>query len=98
MPRRWTSRRSRSPGVCDERDPFVSRRSRKASPDYATDADRGSSDVGTKRATFVDPAAYAERAETRAGARDLDAMVEAAPGLSRQRPRPGAGDASRHHS
>jgi hypothetical protein len=60
-------------------------RSRRADPDYVTDADRGSSGVpSTKRAAFMDESEHQERAETRAGARDLDTMVEQSPGLTRQ--------------
>lgn len=60
-------------------------RSRRADPDYVVDADRGSSAVpSTKRAALVDAGEYAGRDEVRDGARDLDSMVENAPGLTRQ--------------
>ncbi|SHN88962.1 hypothetical protein SAMN05660350_04954 [Geodermatophilus obscurus] len=62
-------------------------RSRVADPDgYVVDADRGSSAaVLTKRAQLIDAAAAAARADTRDGARELDAAVEALPGLTRAR-------------
>ena len=56
---------------------------RKSDPDYAVDADRGEGDVSTKRAAYLDRDVHQERAETRAGARELDAMIEASPGLTR---------------
>lgn len=60
-------------------------RSRRAHPDYVVDPDRGSSAVpSTKRATFMNVSDHLQRGETRSGARDLDTMVEQAPGLTRQ--------------
>lgn len=74
--------------------------SRSANPDgYVVDADRGSSTTATKQAQAVGAAAADVRAETREGARELDAAVEAMPGLTRQQrdreramPRPTAGE------
>ena len=60
----------------------VSRRTYTADPDQL-DPDRGSSSLRSKQATFVAAQAFDDRAATRAGARDLDVMVEAAPGLTR---------------
>lgn len=57
---------------------------RRANPDYAVDPDRGSGQLGTKQANFMDISEYQDRAETREGARDLDAMVESSPGMTRQ--------------
>ena len=48
------------------------------------DADRGSSSATAKLAQFTPAREAASRAEDRAGLRDLDAMTEAMPGLSRQ--------------
>lgn len=59
-------------------------RSRKSDPDYNVDPDRGSAGAGAKVAEFMDKPAYADRAETRAGARELDSMIEGMPGLTRQ--------------
>lgn len=58
-----------------------------ASPDGAgavLDADRGSGNAGTKLASVLGRDEAQERQETREGARDLDARVEAHPGLNRQ--------------
>lgn len=58
-----------------------------ASPDGAgavLDADRGSGNAGTKLAGVLGRDEAQERQETREGARDLDARVEAHPGLNRQ--------------
>jgi hypothetical protein len=49
------------------------------------DPDRGTSTSSRKRAKLVPVAEHAERAETRAGARELDEAVEATPGLTRRR-------------
>ncbi len=58
-----------------------------ASPDGAgavLDADRGSGNAGTKLASVLGRDEAQERQETREGAQDLDARVEAHPGLNRQ--------------
>jgi len=65
----------------------VGRKRYSASPDGAgavLDADRGSGNAGTKLASVLGRDEAQERQETREGARDLDARVEAHPGLNRQ--------------
>lgn len=65
----------------------VGRKRYTASPDGAgavLDADRGSGNAGTKLASVLGRDEAQERQETREGARDLDARVEAHPGLNRQ--------------
>jgi len=65
----------------------VGRKRYTASPDGAgavLDADRGSSNADTKLASVLGRDEAQERQETREGARDLDARVEAHPGLNRQ--------------
>jgi len=65
----------------------VGRKRYTASPDGAgavLDADRGSGNAGTKLAGVLGRDEAQERQETREGARDLDARVEAHPGLNRQ--------------
>lgn len=57
---------------------------RRSDPDYVVDPDRGSSSVGTKVAEVVNPEASAQRADLRAGLRDLDSMTENMSGLTRQ--------------
>lgn len=57
---------------------------RASNPDGRVDADAGSGDVSSKRAEFVDASEFVGRAQERAGLRDLDEMVEASAGLSRQ--------------
>lgn len=70
--------------VLDERGCVLMGRSRKSDPDYNVDPDRGSAGAGAKVAEFMDKSAYEDRAETRAGARELDSMIEGMPGLTRQ--------------
>ena len=48
---------------------------RQGHPDYAVDADRGSSSTPAKRARLLDTDAYVERADTRQGLRELDVMT-----------------------
>lgn len=55
------------------------------SPDYVVDPDRGSGTQTAKLADFVDVDLHGLRASSRAGLRDLDAMVESMPGLTRAR-------------
>lgn len=57
---------------------------RKAHPDYNVDPDRGSGNIGSKVANFMDTSEYRDRAENRAGARVLDQMVEGSGGMTRQ--------------
>lgn len=57
---------------------------RKSNPDGVVDADYGSGSLGSKQAAWLDESAYNERAEERAGLRDLDAMVESSAGMTRQ--------------
>lgn len=52
-------------------------------PDYRVDADRGRSQTAAKRATLMDVPVYEGRADTRAGLRELDSMVESSSGLTR---------------
>lgn len=56
---------------------------RRGNPDYAVDADRGSSASAGKRAVLLDVAVHDERRESRAGLRDLDQMTEGMSGLTR---------------
>ena len=56
---------------------------RKADPDFAVDADRGSGTAAAKRAQVMGVDVFTERAATRAGLRDLDARMEAMAGLTR---------------
>ncbi len=58
-------------------------RSRQAHPDYAIDPDRGSSASAVKIAALVDRDQHAQRADDRAGLRELDQMTEELPGLNR---------------
>lgn len=57
---------------------------RRADPDYVLDADRGSAGLGAKVAEVLTPEAAGDRAESRAGLRELDAMTEGMGGLTRQ--------------
>lgn len=57
---------------------------RRANPDYVVDPDRGQSSIRNKVAEVVSPQAHADRAETRAGLGELDAMTEGMSGLTRQ--------------
>jgi hypothetical protein len=60
-------------------------RARRVHPDSVLDADRGTSAVPTvKQAQTLSQEAYQARAKEREGARELDAVVESMPGLSRQ--------------
>ena len=56
---------------------------RKGHPDYAVDPDRGSSASPTKNARLVDLDEHQDRAASRSGLRDLDAMTEGMSGLTR---------------
>lgn len=57
---------------------------RSADPDgHVLDADRGRSTPGVKQAQMIGRTEGRDREDTRAGARELDDMVEAMPGLSR---------------
>ncbi len=56
---------------------------RRAHPDYVVDADRGSSTAATKKASLVDVPDAHQRADARAGLRDLDTMTEGMGGLTR---------------
>lgn len=56
---------------------------RKADPDFAVDSDRGSGTTAAKQAQVMGIDVFTERAATRAGLRDLDARMEAMPGLTR---------------
>ena len=56
---------------------------RKGHPDYAVDPDRGSSASPTKNARLVDLDEHEDRAASRSGLRDLDAMTEGMSGLTR---------------
>lgn len=58
-------------------------RARPTRPDYVVDPDRGRGSVAAKQAAFVDADVHARRADSRAGLRELDAMTEAMPGLTR---------------
>lgn len=63
----------------------MARRRYQVDPDYVVDADRGSGPGPMiKQAAVLERGESQERAATRAGARDLDRMVESSPGLSRQ--------------
>lgn len=55
---------------------------RQGHPDYAVDADRGSSRTPTKKARLLDTQVYLDRADTRTGLRDLDVMSGQMPGLT----------------
>lgn len=57
---------------------------RQGNPDFVVDADRGSGTLATKAAEIVDADSAADRVETRGGLRELDAMTEGLPGLTRQ--------------
>ena len=57
---------------------------RRRDPDYVVDPDRGSGSVGAKLADIISPDTADTRESARVGLRDLDAMTEAMPGLSRQ--------------
>lgn len=59
---------------------------RRSDPDGGAvlDADRGSSSTSAKLAQFTPKSEASSRAEDRAGLRELDAMTESMPGLSRQ--------------
>lgn len=56
---------------------------RKGHPDYVVDPDRGTGGVSAKNAVLLDEGEHAERAQSRAGLRDLDAMTEGMSGLTR---------------
>lgn len=57
---------------------------RKGRPEpYAVEADRGSDTIRTKQARILDADTAEARADARAGLRELDAMVESMPGLTR---------------
>ena len=56
---------------------------RKGHPDYVVDPDRGSSASAAKNARLVDADEHADRADSRAGLRGLDAMTEGMTGLNR---------------
>jgi hypothetical protein len=58
---------------------------RKANPDYVVDPDRGVSSAAAKVAELVDVPVAEQREQAREGLRDLDAMTESMPGLSRLR-------------
>lgn len=58
---------------------------RRGNPDYVVDPDRGSGTTAAKTATLLDVDVDQGRTEARSGLRDLDAMTEALPGLSRLR-------------
>ena len=55
---------------------------RQAHPDYVVDPDRGSSSTPAKRARLVDVDVFDDRADTRAGLRELDQMTMQLPGLT----------------
>lgn len=57
---------------------------RRGDPDFIVDSDRGSGSVGAKLADIISPDTADTRESARVGLRDLDAMTEAMPGLSRQ--------------
>ncbi len=57
---------------------------RRRDPDYVVDPDRGSGSVGAKLADIISPDTADTRESVRVGLRDLDAMTEAMPGLTRQ--------------
>lgn len=57
--------------------------SRKADPDFAVDADRGSGTPAAKQATVMGVDVFAERAATREGLRDLDARMEGMDAMTR---------------
>lgn len=57
---------------------------RRADPDYVLDADRGSAGLSAKVAQVLSPEQAGQRAETRTGLRELDAMTEGMAGLTRQ--------------
>lgn len=56
---------------------------RNGHPDYVVDPDRGTSSAAAKNARLLDLDVHADRAEVRAGLRDLDSMTEGMTGLSR---------------
>jgi hypothetical protein len=58
---------------------------RASHPDYVVDPDRGSDTAAAKQAQLVDTDQHQDRADARAGLRDLDAMTEGMTGLSRMR-------------